>query len=199
MPPLAIARATVAGATRTTSTRVTTVTTAAMAASMTPNGDKDNKDGICRRQQRRDIICRSKSAGKCNRQLISRGGHGLLNSRGSRAAPARGVPGNAAGSGTVKAAAVSIAGGGAAPAPRSWLRLRWGHKLMALRAGCLAHHTRLSPFIGVGAGITGPVSIGKDGGHGGWLVLGVERWWRCGLPGYKNEKGEGENLACGRG
>jgi hypothetical protein len=52
-------------------TMVTTAMTAATAATMTPNGDKDNKDGICRRQQRRDIIHTSKSAGKCNRQLIS--------------------------------------------------------------------------------------------------------------------------------
>ena len=144
MPPLA--RATVAGAMRTTATMVTTAMTAAMAATMTPNGDKDNKDGICRRQQRRDIIHMSKSAGKCNRQLISQGGRGLLNSRGSRADPARGVPGNAAGSGTVEAAAVSIAGGGAAPAPRSWRRLCWGHKLMALWAGCLAHGTSRTSF-----------------------------------------------------
>jgi hypothetical protein len=59
------ARATVAGATR---------TTAAMAATRTPYGNKDNEDGISRRQQRRDIIHRSKSAGKRDRQLISRGG-----------------------------------------------------------------------------------------------------------------------------
>jgi hypothetical protein len=72
--------------------------------------------------------------------------------------------------------------------PRSWRRLRLGNKLMALWAGCLARHARLSPFVGVGAGlITGPVGIGKDGGHGGWLVLGVERW-RCGLQGDKNRK-----------
>ena len=58
---------------------------------------------------------------------------------------------------------------------------------MALRAGCLVHHTHLSPFVGVGAGLTGPVGIGKDGGHGGWLVLGVERW-RCILLGYKKQK-----------
>ena len=38
--------ATVAGAMKTT----VTVTTAAMAATMTQNGNKDNKDGICRRQ-----------------------------------------------------------------------------------------------------------------------------------------------------
>jgi hypothetical protein len=68
------ARATVAGSnTRTMATMVTTATKAAMAATMTPNGDKDNDDGICRHQQRRDILCRSKSAGKCDRQLISRG------------------------------------------------------------------------------------------------------------------------------
>jgi hypothetical protein len=63
--------ATVAGATRMTVTMVTTVATA---ATMTPNGDKYNEEGICRRQQRRDIICRSKSARKHDRQLISRGG-----------------------------------------------------------------------------------------------------------------------------
>ncbi len=38
----------------------------------------------------------------------------------------------------------------------------------------VGHNVRLSPFVGVGAGHTGPVGIGKDGGHGGWLVLGVE-------------------------
>jgi len=65
------ARATVAGATRTTATMVTTTATAATAATMTPNGDKVNNDGICRHQQPRDIIRRSKSAGKRNRQLIS--------------------------------------------------------------------------------------------------------------------------------
>ena len=70
--------------------------------------------------------------------------------------------------------------------------------LMALRAGCWARHTRLSPFVGVSAGITGLVGIGKDSGHGGWLVLGVKRW-HCGLPGYKKQKGEGKNLACGQG
>jgi hypothetical protein len=67
---------------------------------------------------------------------------------------------------------------------------------MALRVGCLAHHARLSPFVGVGAGLTGSVGIGKDGGHGGWLMLGVERWC-CVLLGYKiqkNEKGEGKIL-----
>ena len=32
-----------------------------------------------------------------------------------------------------------------------------------------------------------PIGIGKDGGHGGWLVLGLERW-RCGLLGYKKQK-----------
>ncbi len=37
----------------------------------------------------------------------------------------------------------------------------------------VGHHARLSPFVGVGAGHTCPVGIGKDGGHGGWLVLGV--------------------------
>ena len=153
------AKATVAEATRTTATTVTAVAMVAMVATMTPNGNKDNEDGICRRQQWRDINRRSKSAGKCNRQLISRGGRGLLNSRG-RATPAHGVPGNAASSGTVEAATVSIAGGGAAPA-------RCGgfvgaYKLTALWVGCLAHHAHLSPFVGVGAGLTGPVSIGKD-------------------------------------
>ena len=65
------ARATAAGATMTTATMMTT---AAMAAKMMPNGDKDNEDGICRRQQCMDIIHRSKSAGKRDRQLISRDG-----------------------------------------------------------------------------------------------------------------------------
>ena len=62
------ARATVAGTMRTMVTMVTMVTM------ITPNGNKENKDGISRRQQCRDIICRSKSAGKRDRQLISRGG-----------------------------------------------------------------------------------------------------------------------------
>jgi hypothetical protein len=61
----------VAVATRTT---VTMVKTAATAATMMPNADKDNEDGIYCRQQPRDIICRSKSAGKHDWQLISRGG-----------------------------------------------------------------------------------------------------------------------------
>ena len=74
------ARATVAGATRTTATMVTTAATVATAATMTPNGGKNYKDGICRHQQRRDIIHRSKSAGKRDQQLISQGGRGLLNS-----------------------------------------------------------------------------------------------------------------------
>ena len=52
-------------------------------------------------------------------------------------------------------------------------RLHWGRHLRSLRAGCLAHDACLSPFVGVGAGLTSPVGIGKDGGHGGWLVLGV--------------------------
>ena len=43
----------------------------ATAVTMLPNSDKDNEDGICHHQQCRDIICRSKSVGKCNRQLIS--------------------------------------------------------------------------------------------------------------------------------
>ena len=68
------ARAMVAGATRTTSMKMTTTATMATAATMTPNDDKDNEDGICNSQQRRDIIRRSKSAGKRDRQLISRGG-----------------------------------------------------------------------------------------------------------------------------
>ncbi len=49
------ARATVAGATRTT---VMMVTMAATAATITPNGDKDNGDGISRRQHYRGIISR---------------------------------------------------------------------------------------------------------------------------------------------
>ena len=61
--------ATVAGATRMTAMMVMTAATAA--ATMTPNGDKDNEDGICRRQQCKDIICRSKSARKRDQQLIS--------------------------------------------------------------------------------------------------------------------------------
>ena len=80
------ARVTVAGATRTTVMTVTTAMTAAKATTKTPNGDKDNEDGICRHQQCRDIIHRSKSAGKCNRQLISQGDRGLLNSK-ERASP----------------------------------------------------------------------------------------------------------------
>ena len=65
------ARATVTGATRTTATMVTMVATA---ATVEPNCDKDNEDGICCRQQHRDNISRSKSARKRDRQLISRGG-----------------------------------------------------------------------------------------------------------------------------
>ena len=123
----------VAGATR---RMATMVMTAAMAATITPNGDKDNEDGISRRQQRKDIIHRIKSAGKCDRQLISPGGT-------SR---------------------------------------------------------RLSPFVGVGAGLTSTslVSIGKDGGPDRLLCWG----WRGGIADYwgtKNKKGEGENLACGWG
>jgi hypothetical protein len=89
------------------------------------HGDSsDGGDDDAKRQQRQrgwhlppstrrlDIIHRSKSAGKRNRQLISQGGPGHLNSRGSRAAPTRGVPGNTAGIGTVETAAVSIAEGG---------------------------------------------------------------------------------------
>ena len=46
------------------------------------------------------------------------------------------------------------------------------------------------PSLGVvGAGLAGPVGIGKDGGHdGGWLVWGWRGVWRCGLPGYKKQK-----------
>ena len=51
----------------------------------------------------------------------------------------------------------------------------------------VGHHAHLSPFVGVGAGHTGPVGIGKDKGHGRWLVLGVERW-RCKLLGYKKRR-----------
>ena len=29
----------------------------------------------------------------------------------------------------------------------------------------VGHHAHISPFVGVGAGHTGPVGIGKDGGH----------------------------------
>jgi hypothetical protein len=64
---------TVAGATRTRTTATMTTVTAT-AGTRTPNGDKDNEDGISGRQQCRDIIRRSKSAGKRDRQLISRGG-----------------------------------------------------------------------------------------------------------------------------
>ncbi len=69
--PTKAARATVAGATRTTGTIMMTTATAATATTMTQNGNKDNKDGICCHQQCRDIIRRSKSAGKRDRQLIS--------------------------------------------------------------------------------------------------------------------------------
>ena len=41
----------------------------------------------------------------------------------------------------------------------------------------MACHARLSPFVGVGAGLTSPVGIWKDGGHD-MVVLGVESW-RC--------------------
>jgi len=62
----------------------------------------------------------------------------------------------------------------------------------------VAWHARLSPFVGVGAGLTIPVGIGKDGGQDGWLCWG----WRGGVADYwgtKNEKGKSENLACGWG
>ncbi len=62
----------------------------------------------------------------------------------------------------------------------------------------VARHARLSPFVRVGAGLTSPVGTGKDGGYYGWLCWG----WRGGVADYwgtKNKKGEGENLACGRG
>jgi hypothetical protein len=49
------------------------------------------------------------------------------------------------------------------------------------------HRRRANAAAAAAAGHTGPVGIGKDGGHGGWLVLGVERW-RCGLLGYKKRK-----------
>ena len=93
---------------------------------------------------------------------------------------ARGVPGNAAGSGSVDAAAISIAGGGAAPACGGGFV---GATTMALWVGCLAHHARLSPFgfVGVGAGLTG--SRYRERRRAWWMVvLGVERW-RCRLPG----------------
>ena len=61
------ARATVSGEMR----MMVTAAMAAMAAMMMPNGDKDNDDGICCHQQCRDKICRNKSAGKRDRQLIS--------------------------------------------------------------------------------------------------------------------------------
>jgi len=58
----------------------------------------------------------SKSAGS-SQQRISRFAAATVSIAGGGAAPARGVPGNVAGSGSVAAAAtVSIAGGGAAPA-----------------------------------------------------------------------------------
>ena len=49
----------------------------------------------------------------------------------------------------------------------------------------------------MGAGLTSPVGIGKDGGHGGWLVLGVGGGV-ADYRGTKNKKGDGENLASGR-
>jgi hypothetical protein len=51
------------------------------------------------------------------------------------------------------------------------------------------HHCRRrrANAVAAAAGHTCPVGIGKDGGHGGWLVLGVERWC-CGLLGYKKQK-----------
>ena len=132
-----------------------------------------------------------KNAGKRDRQQISRGGRGLLNCRGGGPLALLVARGSwRAG----KRGRQRISRGGrrlnsrGRGCPRSWRRLRSGNKLMALWAGCLARHARLSPFVGVGAGLTtGPVGIGKDGGHGGWLVLGVERW-RCGLQGDKNRK-----------
>ncbi len=64
------ARVMVAGATRTMATMVMMAATTATVAAMTPNGNKDNDDGIYHRQQCRDIIRSSKSAGKRDRQLI---------------------------------------------------------------------------------------------------------------------------------
>ena len=93
----------------------------------------------------------------------------------------------------------SIAGG--APPPRSWhagrrgrQRIsRGGHHLNSRGRGrpglwwrlhWVARHASLSPFVGVGAGLTGPVGIGKDGGHGGWLC-----WrWRGGAADYRGTK-----------
>ncbi len=63
----------------------------------------------------------------------------------------------------------------------------------------VGQHARLSPFVGVGAGHTGPVGIGKDGGHGGWLVLGGGEVVLRITGVQKTIKGEGENLACGPG
>jgi len=51
-------------------TMVMMAATTATVAAMTPNGNKDNDDGIYHRQQCRDIIRSSKSAGKRDRQLI---------------------------------------------------------------------------------------------------------------------------------
>jgi hypothetical protein len=101
-----------------------------------------------------------------DRQLISQGGRGLLNSACRGSPPlARGVPGNTAGRGSVEAAAVSIAGGGPPPA-------RGGGFVGATNLWCFGrgvwHVTHVfPPFWGVSPGLTGPVSIGKDGGHGG--------------------------------
>ncbi len=184
------ARATVAGATRTTATTVTMAATAAMAATMTPNSGKFYKDGICRRQQCRDIIHRSKSAGKRDRQLISQGGHVLLNSARRGSPPPCSWRAGKHGQQQISRGGRRLNSRGRSR-PRSWWRLCWG-------AGCLAHHAHVSPFVGVGAGLTGPVGIGKDGWRGEWLVWG----WRGGVADYqgtKKEKGEGENLACGWG
>ena len=98
----------------------------------------------------------------------------------------RGVPANPASSGSVEATAISIAGGGAAPARGGGFI---GATNLVLRAGCLARHARLSPFLGGGAGHTGPVGIGKDGGHGGWLVGGGE-----GIADYRGTKTKKEKV-----
>ena len=65
----AAARAMVAGAMRTTATLMAMTATAATAATMMPNGDKDNEDGICRRQQRRDIRATLLAVVLCVRSL----------------------------------------------------------------------------------------------------------------------------------
>ncbi len=159
---------------------------------MMPIGDKDNKDGICCHQKCREIICRSKSTGKRDRQPINRGEPPPL-ARGVPGNAAGGVLGNAASGGSVKAAAVLIAAGGRGPRPRSCGGGFGGAaNSYGASGGGVGHVTHIfPPFVRVGAGLTGPVgSIGKDEGHvmDGVSARGGEVALRITGRGTKNKK-----------